>query len=50
MERYYIEYLNASKNFQRDIIYFEGENAHEDAVAWGKINLENFNLDVIKYK
>jgi hypothetical protein len=49
MDKCYIEYLNASKNFQRDIIYFEGENAYEDAVAWGQTNLENFIRDMIKY-
>jgi hypothetical protein len=50
MDKYYIEYLNASKNYQKDIIYFEGANAYEDALAWGKANLDNFNLDMIKYK
>ena len=49
MDRCYIEYLNASKNFQRDIIYFEGENTYEDAVTWGQANLENFIQDMIKY-
>lgn len=49
MDKCYIEYLNASKNIQRAIIYFEGENAYEDAVAWGQANLENFIRDMIKY-
>ena len=49
MSKCYIEYLNASQNFQKDIVYFEGETAYEDAIAWGKTNLENFNLDMIKY-
>ena len=49
MNKCYIEYLNASQNFQKDIVYFEGVNAYEDAIAWGKTNLENFNLDMIKY-
>lgn len=49
MDRFHIEYLNASKNFQRDNIYLEGENAFEDAVAWGQAKLENFIKDMIKY-
>ena len=49
MNKFYIEYLNASKNFQKDIVYFEGATSYEDAIAWGKTNLENFNLDMIKY-
>lgn len=49
MNKCYIEYLNASQNFQKDTIYFEGATAYEDAIAWGKANLENFNLDMIKY-
>jgi hypothetical protein len=48
MNTCFIEYLNASKNFQKDIVYFEGANAYEDAVEWGKANLDNFNLDMIK--
>ena len=49
MSKCYIEYLNVSQNFQKDIVYFEGATAYEDAIAWGKTNLENFNLDMIKY-
>ena len=49
MNKCYIEYLNASQNFQKDIVYFEGKTAYEDAIAWGKTNLDNFNLDMIKY-
>lgn len=49
MSTCFIEYLNASKNFQKDIIYFEGANAYNDAIAWGQANLENFNRDMIKY-
>ena len=48
MITYFIEYLNASNNFQKDIIYFKGVNAYEDAKTWGKTNLDNFNLDMIK--
>ena len=50
MNKCYIEYLYASKNFQRDIIYFEGSSAYEDALVWGKANLENFNRDMVKYE
>jgi hypothetical protein len=50
MNTCFIEYLNASKNFNKDIAWFDGTTAYEDAVAWGKANLENFNLDMIKYK
>lgn len=46
---YFIEYLNASNDFQKDIIYFEGATSYKDAEAWGKTNLDNFNLDMIKY-
>jgi hypothetical protein len=49
-DKCYIEYLNASKNFKRDIIYFDGSTAYEDAVAWGQANLENFNRDMVKYE
>ena len=49
MNKCYIEYLNASQNFQKAIVYFEGTTAYEDAIVWGKTNLENFNLDMIKY-
>jgi hypothetical protein len=49
MNKCYIEYLKASQNFQKHIVYFEGTTAYEDAIVWGKTNLENFNLDMIKY-
>ena len=47
-EQYIIEYLNCKKNFQKDSLKFQGVRAYEKAVAWGKENLENFNLDMIK--
>jgi hypothetical protein len=34
-------------NFTVDKIYFDN---YEDAKAWGKNNLDNFNLDLIKYE
>ncbi len=48
MNTCFIEYLNASQNFQKDFVYFEGATAYEDAVEWEKAHLENFNLDMIK--
>ena len=47
-EQYIIDYLNSKKNFQKDSEQFQGSNAYETAVAWGKENLENFNLDMIR--
>lgn len=47
-ENYIIEYLNCKKNFQKDFVQFQGTHAYEDAVKWGKENLENFNIDLIK--
>ena len=43
----YIEFLNKDKNFQPDRIEFD---SYEDAVTWGRENIENFNLDMIHYK
>ena len=47
-EQYIIEYLNCKKNFQKDSVQFQGPCAYEKALAWGKENLENFNLDMIR--
>ena len=47
-EEYIIEYLNSKKNFQKNSVQFKGPSAYEKAVAWGKENLENFNLDMIR--
>lgn len=43
----YIEYLNKNKSFKKDIIYF---NTYNESLIWGKNNLENFNIDTIKFK
>ena len=43
----YIQFLNAEKNFKIDSKEFE---SIEDAFKWGISNIENFNLDMIKYK
>jgi hypothetical protein len=52
MEKYgmtwYIEFLNAAKGYANDRKYFEGENAFEQAVAWGRVNLENFSMDMVR--
>lgn len=42
----FIEYLNMSKNFQIDREYFDN---WESAKNWGKENLENFNIDMIRF-
>jgi hypothetical protein len=47
-EQYIIEFLNCKKDFQRDSVQFKGIQAYEEAVTWGKKNLENFHLDMIK--
>jgi hypothetical protein len=43
----YIEFLNKKKNFQIDRKYF---NTDEEAMAWGRKNLGNFNIDMLRYK
>ena len=43
-----IEYLNCKKDFQKDSVQFKGPQAYEEAVTWGKKNLDNFHLDMIK--
>lgn len=50
METIFIKFLNKAKNFKVDIIEFTGENKFNEAVAWGKENIENFNLDMINWK
>ncbi len=42
----YIEYLNRKKNFKIDRKSF---TSYEHAVLWGKLNLENFHIDMIYY-
>jgi len=44
----YIEYLKADKNFEKTKVIFRGVKAFDNAVKWGRKNLENFNLDQIK--
>ena len=42
----YILFMNKDKNFKLDRKSFA---SYEHAVLWGKLNLENFNLDMINY-
>jgi len=43
--KYYIEFLNKNKGFKRDKKEFA---SYEDAIAWGRKNLGNFNSDMIR--
>jgi hypothetical protein len=44
-ETFYIAFLNKAKNFREDRIEFE---TYEQAINWGRSNISNFNLDMIK--
>ena len=46
--RYYIDFLNKKNNFREERIVFEGHDAYEQAVKWGKENLGNFNEEMIR--
>ena len=45
-EQIYIEFLNKDKDFQKDTKYF---TEYSEAIKWGRENLENFNIDMIKF-
>ncbi len=45
MKKHYIDYLNKDKNFTTDRKYFSN---YTQAIKWGKSNLDNFNIDMIK--
>lgn len=47
METYYIKYFSAKEKKVTEAIFI-GVNAFQDAVNWGKNNLENFNTDLIQ--
>jgi hypothetical protein len=47
-EHYIIEFLNCKKDFKKDSVHFKGTDSYEEAVTWGKKNLDNFHLDMIK--
>lgn len=42
----YIEFLNCENDFKKEVKTFE---TLEEAVKWGRLTLENFNMDMIKY-
>ena len=46
-EKTYITFLNKDKGFKADKKYFD---SYEDAVEWGRSNLDNFNMDMIKFE
>ncbi len=46
-EKCYIEYLNASKKFTKTKKVF---NTYAEAITWGRKNISNFNLDMIRYE
>lgn len=46
----YIDYLNKSRNFKKDRIYFSDKDelkAYNTAKMWGRKNIDNFNVDMI---
>ena len=45
----YIEFMNKKKGYRKDQIEFKGRNAYEDAVKWGRENIDNFKIDMIKF-
>jgi hypothetical protein len=46
----YIQYRNAKKGFSIDKKYFKGEGAYKEAVKWGRKNIDNFNIDMVKFE
>lgn len=42
---YKIEYLDCTKNFRHTEIFFDD---HDDAVKWGRENLPNFHMDMVR--
>jgi hypothetical protein len=49
-DTYYIRYLSKKHNFRQMDKIFEGVNAMQNAIKWGKANLENFNINMVQYK
>lgn len=43
----YIKYLNKDKGHTIDTMFF---NSYEEAIDWGRKNLDNFNSDFIQIK
>lgn len=48
METYIISYLNCKNKFKQTDKIFKGVNAYERAIKWGKRNLENYHIDMVK--
>ncbi len=46
----YIEFMNKKKGFRKDRIDFEGKTAYKDAIEWGRNNIDNFKVDMIKFE
>lgn len=47
-ESWYIEYLDSKNKFRPSIKTFSGNDSYEKAVEWGKKNLPNFNMDMVR--
>lgn len=47
---WYIEFLNKEKNFIKDKVTFNSENSFNQAIEWGRKNLENFHIDMVKFE
>ena len=46
-EEVYIKFMNKDKGFKQDMKEF---NSYEEAIEWGKKNIDNFNTDMVNYK
>jgi predicted GNAT family acetyltransferase len=46
----YIDFMNKKKGFRKDRIEFKGRKAYDDAVKWGRENIDNFKIDMIKFE
>lgn len=47
-ETHFISFLDKSKGFKQTDKYFTGPTGYDDAVKWGKKNLDNYHPDLIK--
>ena len=45
----YILFLNSKNNFKKEQKNFYGSNAFNEAIEWGRKNLENFIIDMIHF-
>ena len=46
----YIQFRNSKKGFSIDKKYFRGVDAYKEAVKWGRKNIDNFNMDMLKFE